>query len=135
MKTVRVNLGNNSYTIQIGAGLLAGVADQLKGMGFKRKAVVVTNLDIKRLYGDTLAANLEAAGFSTALLEVPEGEEYKNFAEAGRLYEQLSAFQAERLTPVQKLTRVPNLAPVESPKLVESLKLVQSRMLQSRMLP
>jgi 3-dehydroquinate synthase len=103
MRTIRVNLGDNSYTVQIGAGLLTGVADQLKRSGFKRKAVVVTNPDIKTLYGDTLAANLEAAGFATALLEVPEGEKYKNLAEAGKLYEQLSAFRVERLTPVLAL--------------------------------
>ncbi|HEX7475882.1 MAG TPA: 3-dehydroquinate synthase [Dehalococcoidales bacterium] len=98
-----MNLAQNRYEVQIGSGLLEGTAEKLKGLGFTHKAVVITNPEVKRLYGDLLISNLEAAGFTTALLEVPDGEEYKSLDEASKLYQQLSDFQAERMTPVLAL--------------------------------
>ena len=103
MNTIRVNLAENSYEVQIGSGLLDGVAEGLKVLRFSDKAVVITNPHIKRLYGDLLISNLEAAGFTTAVLEVPDGEEYKSLDEAAKLYQQLSDFQAERMTPILAL--------------------------------
>jgi 3-dehydroquinate synthase len=103
MNIIQVNLAQNSYEVQIGSGLLNGTAEKLKGLGFTRKVVVITNPHVKHLYGELLISNLETAGFATALLEVPDGEEYKSLDEAGKLYQQLSDFQAERMTPVLAL--------------------------------
>jgi 3-dehydroquinate synthase len=60
----------------------------------------VTNPVVKRLYGDKLKEDLKAAGLNVAVLVVPEGEMYKSLDQAGKLYEQLAEFQAERNTPI-----------------------------------
>jgi 3-dehydroquinate synthase len=100
MTTIRVNLAEKSYDIQIGAGLLKEVPEAMATLGFDQKAVIVTNPVVKRLYGDKLKEDLKAAGLNVAVLVVPEGEMYKSLDQAGKLYEQLAEFQAERNTPI-----------------------------------
>ena len=103
MRKVRVRLGSNSYEIQIGSGLLAQTGQQLKGIGFGDKLVIVTNPTVKGLYGDILKQSLISEGFKVNILEVPEGEEQKSLETAGRLYDELSNFYAERTTPILAL--------------------------------
>jgi len=103
MRKVRVRLGSNSYEIQIGSGLLAQTGQQLKGIGFGDKLVIVTNPTVKGLYGDILKQSLISEGFKVTILLVPEGEEQKSLETAGRLYDELSNFYAERTTPILAL--------------------------------
>jgi 3-dehydroquinate synthase len=103
MKKIRVKLGQNGYYIHIGADLLAQTGHLLKELGFNGKAVIITNPTVKNLYGISLRQSLIGNGFKTALLEVPEGEEYKSLDTAGRLYNELTEFGAERSTPVLAL--------------------------------
>ncbi len=103
MKRVRVRLGNNSYNIYIGSGLLAQTGDWLKKSGFNDKLVIITDQPVKRLYGTTLKQRLTSDGFNVAILEVPEGEEQKSLETAGRLYGKLTDLYAERSTPILAL--------------------------------
>jgi len=103
MRKVRVRLGSNSYEIQIGSGLLAQTGQQLKGIGFGDKLVIVTDPTVKSLYGNTLKQSLISEGFKVAILLVPEGEEQKSLETAGRLYHELTDFYAERTTPILAL--------------------------------
>ena len=103
MRKVRVRLGSNSYEIQIGSGLLAQTGQQLKGIGFGDKLVIVTDPTVKSLYGNILKQSLTSEGFKVAILQVPEGEEQKSLETAGRLYDELSKFYAERTTPILAL--------------------------------
>ena len=75
----------------------------LKGLGFQGKAVIITNPVVKGFYGNNLKIIWKRPDFKTAILEVPDGEEYKSLEQAGKLYNQLSDFQAERKTPVLAL--------------------------------
>ncbi len=103
MKVIHVNLNQQSYDIRIGRAVLETVPEVITSLGYRGKAVLITNPLVRQLFGETLIANLEAAGFATIILEVAEGEKYKSLDEAGKLYHQLSEFQAERMTPVLAL--------------------------------
>ena len=103
MIKVRVNLSRDSYNIHIGTGLLAQTGTLLKEAGFTDKLAIITNPSLKKLYADNLAKKLTNDGFKVIILEVPEGEEYKSLETAGRLYQQLTDFYAERLTPILAL--------------------------------
>jgi len=103
MRKVRVRLGSNSYEIQIGSGLLMQTGQHLKGIGFGDKLVIVTDPTVKSLYGNILKQSLTSGGFKVAILLVPEGEEQKSLETAGRLYDELSHFYAERTTPILAL--------------------------------
>ena len=58
MRKVEVNLGNNSYEIYVGSGILTQVGCWLKEKGFSGKLVVITDPTVKRLYGDALSYDL-----------------------------------------------------------------------------
>ncbi len=49
MRKVRVRLGSGSYEIRIGSGLFMQTGQQLKGMGFDDKLVIVTDPTVKSL--------------------------------------------------------------------------------------
>jgi 3-dehydroquinate synthase len=103
MKIIDVRLGQNSYKINIGSGILDQTGRRLKELGLRDKAVIITNPVVKKLYGARLKQCLVDAGYKTTLLEVPEGEQYKSLESAGQLYQQLAEFGAERFTPILAL--------------------------------
>ena len=103
MKKVALHLGENSYEVLIGAGLLGEVGARLVAMGFSGKAAVVTNPTVNCLYGEMLQGSLKSAGFTVSTLEVPDGEEYKSLECASKLYLKLGGMRAERQTPVVAL--------------------------------
>lgn len=103
MQIIKVNLNQNSYEINIGPGLIVSTGDLLKNLGFRDKAVIITNPVVGKLFGYDLKGNLESRGIKTCILEVPDGEEQKSLEWAGRLYNQMADFQAERMTPVLAL--------------------------------
>jgi len=103
MEIVSVKLSNNSYDILIGPGLLMQVPTLLKDIGFSDKAVIVTDPTVRELYGEDLKQRLVNGGFDILLIEVPKGEEQKSLETAGRLYQELTDFYAERSTPILAL--------------------------------
>jgi len=103
MKRIRVRLGRNSYDICIGSGLLMQAGRLLRETGFSNKLVIITDPTVKGLFGNALSQNLTGEGFKVTILEVPEGEEHKSLEAAGKLYDELSNFHAERITPILAL--------------------------------
>ncbi|MDD4859870.1 MAG: 3-dehydroquinate synthase [Dehalococcoidales bacterium] len=103
MRTIEVKLGNNSYEIRVGRGLLSQTGPWLKQLGFSGKLVVITDAKVRELYGKALAQSLEKEGFKVVLLSVPEGEAQKSLGTAGSLYRQLNDAAARRDTPVLAL--------------------------------
>ena len=85
MHTVKVNLGDRSYDIEIGTGLDQAGA-RLQGLGFGQKMALVTNPAIKKLYGQRVLDSLKAAGYLVMTIEIPDGEQYKNLDWANAIY-------------------------------------------------
>ncbi|MDD4873617.1 MAG: 3-dehydroquinate synthase [Dehalococcoidales bacterium] len=100
MKKINVELGNRSYEILIGSGLLNQTPDLLKEISTGKKLAIITNPVVRELYGNNLKETLSTGGFNVALLIVPDGEQYKSLETAGRLYTELAACFAERTTPI-----------------------------------
>jgi len=103
MKRVKVRLGNNSYEVNIGSGILSQTGRKLKENGLADKLVVITNPTVKGLYGDALQRSLTKEDFTVTILQVPDGEEQKSLETAGRLYSELASVYAERTTPILAL--------------------------------
>ena len=97
---LRVNLGDRSYDIAIGRGLLSScgpfIADRLDC----RHAVVITDDHVQLPHADAVAAGLAASGIRADLLVVPSGEPSKSPAEAERLWKGLVDLRADRKTVV-----------------------------------
>jgi 3-dehydroquinate synthase len=103
MKKVKVKLGNNSYEITIGSGLLQRIGLWLKEAGFSGKAVIITDTTVRGIYADTLEHSLTNASFNVTVLGVPAGEEQKTLETAGGLYDKLAEAFAERSTLILAL--------------------------------
>jgi 3-dehydroquinate synthase len=103
MKIIDVKPGQNSYSIIIGAGILAQTGEKLKELSLKDKAVIITNPTVNKLYGAIVKQSLRDAGFKTTTLSVADGEEFKTLESAGKLYEQLAEWGAERSTAILAL--------------------------------
>ncbi len=103
MKKVRMKLSGNSYNINIGPGLLMQTGAMLKEIGVDDKLVIITDPTVKSLYGTTLKQSLTGNGFKVRILTVPEGEKQKSLETAGRLYNELTSFYAERTTAILAL--------------------------------
>jgi 3-dehydroquinate synthase len=103
MRQVNVALGSRSYQVYIGDGLLAQTGSYLRERRFADRLVVIADTAVKKLYGAKLVGELESCGFQVSILEVPAGEEHKSLDSAGRLYQELTAVNAERMTPILAL--------------------------------
>ena len=103
MKKVGIELGDRSYEVRIGGGLLEQLGFWLKEKGYSGRAVIITDATVGSLYADAVSRGLAIAGFAITLLEVPPGEAQKSLESAAGLYDKLTEAIAERTTPVLAL--------------------------------
>lgn len=96
MSVLSVNLAENSYEIVIERGALASLGQRCRSVGMKGGAAVITNPTVAALYGPAVRDSLEAAGFTVALVEIPDGEEYKNSTTLNQVYDDLLAVGIDR---------------------------------------
>ena len=75
MERITVSLDERSYPISIGAGLFNDPA--LLCLSAKQKVLIITNHTVAPLYADKLTAMLDSLGCQSAVLELPDGEQYK----------------------------------------------------------
>ena len=78
-KTVRVNLGDRSYDILIGPGLIATAAGEIAGRLKGRRMAVITDEHVAPLYLEPLMESLKAQGITAVSLVLPAGEKTKSF--------------------------------------------------------
>lgn len=97
MQTLTVDLGDRSYPIHIGTGLLGRVELILPHLLQKRVAVV-TNTTVAPLYLDMLTTTLQAAGVTVMTIVLPDGEAYKNWETLNLIFDALLTQRAERKT-------------------------------------
>lgn len=89
---VHVPLGKRAYTVEIGEQLLRGAAisDACPG----KQVLVVSNEVIAPLHLDRVLVQLADKKVECCIL--PDGEEYKGFASAERIFHRLAAMRASR---------------------------------------
>ncbi|GAB6262701.1 3-dehydroquinate synthase [Photobacterium sp. 53610] len=75
MERITVNLGERSYEISIGTGLLSS-PDYFSSVA-GRRVVIISNDTVAPLYASTLQATLRPLAKDVALLNLPDGEQYK----------------------------------------------------------
>ena len=97
MQTLTVDLGDRSYPIHIGSGLLDRIDLILPHLAQKR-VLVVTNTMVAPLYLARLTATLEAGGVTVASVVLPDGEAYKNWETLNLIFDALLTRRAERKT-------------------------------------
>ena len=97
---LRVELGERSYDIVIGAGLLADAGSLIAPVVRQKRAVVVTDENVAKLHLKALAAGLDKAKIVHHAIVLPPGEATKDFAHFSKLCEDVLALGIERGTPL-----------------------------------
>jgi 3-dehydroquinate synthase len=89
LQKIHISLGDRSYDIEIGAGILDTVGPLCRKLGLSGTAAVVSNTTVAPLYFNTVRASLEDAGYRAVLIDLPDGEQYKNGATLNQIYDAL----------------------------------------------
>jgi 3-dehydroquinate synthase len=91
---VRVNLGDRSYDIHIGAGVLARAGDLIAPLVGAGSIFIITHPIVDRLHGAALREGL--AQLHPETIFVPAGERHKSLRRAALLYDELLSRGADR---------------------------------------
>ena len=95
MQTIDVRTGR-PYRVLIGDGLLERTGELVSPLVKGRRALIVSDSNVMPLYGDRVAASLEAAGFDTATRTFPAGEDSKTPATLLALLDRLATLRLTR---------------------------------------
>ncbi|MBN1857058.1 MAG: 3-dehydroquinate synthase [Dehalococcoidia bacterium] len=103
MRTTHVWCSGNLYRLTVGPGALQQTGEELRRLGFRSTAVVVTDETVGALFGADIERSISDAGLSPHVITIPPGEDQKSLATASVLYEHLNEMGAERSTPLVAL--------------------------------
>ncbi len=99
MQTLTVGLGERSYPIHIGNGLLDH-ADLIQAHVPRGRVAIVTNTTVAPLYLEKLQQALRRIDVGSMPVILPDGEEYKNSGTLNLIYDALLTSRCERTTPL-----------------------------------
>ncbi|HFD86487.1 MAG TPA: 3-dehydroquinate synthase [Gammaproteobacteria bacterium] len=100
METLHVNLGDRSYPIYIGSGLLQQ-PELLTGAIRGHSAMLVSNTTVAPLYADQVIPSLQA--LKTAQVLLPDGEQYKTLEVLKNIFSALLEQHMDRSTTLVAL--------------------------------
>ncbi len=93
---VTVDLGERSYPIRIGSGILETLGEACKTAGLAGKCLLVSDENVAPLYANRIFQSLEKAGFAPTLEVLPAGEPTKCHEQLIRLYSKAAELGLDR---------------------------------------
>lgn len=96
IKTLHVELNENSYPLLVGTGILNQIGRLLKPYAKSTKVLVVTDTFVKHRYASHVTESLKEADFEVAVVDVPIGEESKSLEQLSRVLDCLIDNQLDR---------------------------------------
>ncbi len=93
---MRVELGERSYDVVIGPGLIAEAGARIAALMPGRNVAIVTDENVAARHLPALRASLETAGIDAAEIVVPPGEGSKSFARLQAVVEAILDARLER---------------------------------------
>jgi 3-dehydroquinate synthase len=103
--TVQVGLGDRSYPIWIGEGLLDQPRIWQQAFGGRKagRVVVISNEVVMPLYGQRVLNALEAIGCQTSQVVLPDGESHKDMTSLMKIFDHLMSAHVDRTATVVAL--------------------------------
>ena len=95
MQQVTVDLGERSYPIQVGPGLLDR-NPALSALAEGRSVAIITDTNVNALFGDSLAASLQPAAHRVIRIVLGAGEATKGWESLNRIFGELLVNQFDR---------------------------------------
>ncbi len=96
MRSVQVPLGDRSYSIHVGNGLLSKIGDHCRRLKLGERCVIVTDSNVGPKFSDQLVRTLKMAGFVPNVVTVAAGETSKSLKTLADCYDQLAMKRLER---------------------------------------
>jgi len=96
VNSVRVSLGDRSYDVLIGDGLLSKSGAIVKRLNIGRDAVVITNRALWRVYGKTLKRSFNRSGISVKPEFLPDSEKAKSSHTLLKVLNHIAAYDKKR---------------------------------------
>ncbi len=96
MKTIEVNLKETKYNIYIENNIICKIGEEIKKVCNGNKVAIITDHNVKALYGEDLKQQIEDREFSVRLISIDPGEKSKNLKNLEKLYEKLCHFNLTR---------------------------------------
>ena len=93
---VHVELGDRSYDIRIGSGVLTSLGDAVRSVSTDARCVIITDSNVNAAHGDELRAHLDAQNIEHFTLEVAPGEKSKSWATFQEVVDGVLATRLER---------------------------------------
>jgi 3-dehydroquinate synthase len=96
VKTLYVDLKTHRYPIFVGPGLIANAGSLLTKQGFDTPPIVISNSTILRLHGAALMKSLDQAFGRASIIQIPDGERFKNHANLMKIFDGMFRVHADR---------------------------------------
>ncbi len=88
MIKIKVNLGERSYPILIGHGLIDALGFEIAKYLKNKKFMLITDTTVNKLYSRRVMNSLKENGLSVNLAVIPAGEKYKNIGQVKKIYKE-----------------------------------------------
>jgi 3-dehydroquinate synthase len=96
MRVVKVPLGNRTYNILIGRGLLNRLGAECAGLELGHRCAIISDRKVAPRFAKATQRSLAQAGFDSLLITMPAGETAKSMKSVQACYDQLAAHRLER---------------------------------------
>ena len=96
MRTIEVSLGDRSYDIKIGPGLMATLGKECARLALGKRCAIISDANVAPLFAKAAQTALSQHGFEPTLITVPAGETAKSLKTVQSCYDQLAANRLER---------------------------------------
>lgn len=101
--SLHVSLGERTYPIYIGAGLLKNTGIVFKKHRLASPVVIITDTHITALYRSMVERSLQKEGFTVRTIVVPSGEQQKSLRRSETIYTQLLKWNIDRSATIAAL--------------------------------
>lgn len=98
MKTLTIDLGDRSYPILVGGGVLERAGETLVALGCRNAPVVIADRRAAQLHGEILLASIRRTLGAVSVVHVPAGEPHKDHRTLLAIYDALMRHRAHRDT-------------------------------------
>ena len=103
LKRIRVSLGERSYDIAVGSGIMSGLGEAVSDLGLGSKQMIVTSRTLWSLYGETIRDSLASNGFDVSVTTVSDDEEAKSLQTLTVIFDNLLENEFDRSSGVVAL--------------------------------
>jgi 3-dehydroquinate synthase (EC 4.2.3.4) len=98
MKQLQINIPGHDYSLFIERGLINKSAELISANNRFKKAVIITDSNVNKLYGNIVMRSFQNIGCEVSIIELQPGEESKSLENLELIYNKLLDFTANRDT-------------------------------------